>query len=197
MYIIIDDEPERFVDARYPGLKNNYEISNYGNVRNKKTGKLKRINSRDQDGYIRGTFKAEDGTTMYIYLHRLVAFNFCDGYDETTDKIFVNHLDTIRDHNYYKNLEWTTQSENNKHSYRHGSAKPHINHLYGESNGFCVYSDELTHQVCKLFADGFDVPDVMEVLGYSKCGDNLKLYYFLRHVKKRRLRKNISAHYNF
>ena len=198
MYIVINDELERYVDANYPGLKpNTYKVSNYGNVINIKTGRIKTINSRTKDGYVRGIFKGINNKNIYISIHRLVAWNFCDGYDEKSGRICVNHIDSIRDHNYYKNLEWVTVQENNKHSFTHGYAKPNITHLVGELNGMCRYGDDFTHSICKLFVVGLDVKSVMQELGYERCSDNTRLYDFLRYVKRRKYRKSISDQYDF
>ena len=198
MYIVIDDEKERFIDLKYPGIDEKiYMISNYAGIYNKKTGKLRDIQALDRDGYVRGPFKTPAGDTIYAYIHRTVAYNFCKGFEPISGRVYVNHIDSIREHNYYKNLEWVTQAENTLHSFRHGSAKPHINHLVGEANGMCRYSDEFTHKVCMLLDIGISVPNIMKEFGYNKCQDNLKLYDFIRYVMNGKYRTNVSSQYNF
>lgn len=50
-------------------------------------------------------------------VHRLVAEAFIK--NELSKKT-VNHIDSDRSNNYYKNLEWNTYSENAKHSFKMG-----------------------------------------------------------------------------
>ena len=49
------------------------------------------------------------------FVHRLVAIMFIDGRSDINN--IVNHIDENKKNNYYKNLEWTTLKNNNKHSF--------------------------------------------------------------------------------
>ena len=93
----------------------NYFISNYGRVKLYK----KRYNSyillRPEENKNTKRLYAKIGEKSYN-LARLVAFNFIEGYNEKNNT--VNHKDGDIKNNYYQNLEWVSQSENNKHSYR-------------------------------------------------------------------------------
>ena len=51
-----------------------------------------------------------------LALHRLVAHSFVSG--ETSENNTVNHIDGDAGNNRASNLEWTSQSDNNTHSYR-------------------------------------------------------------------------------
>jgi len=198
MYITINDEPEVFVDLNHPDIpKGLYKISNYGNIYNNITKKYRNITGRDKDGYVRAPFKSISKKAIYLYIHRLVAFHICEGYDEKTGRVYVNHNDCIRDHNYYKNLTWVTVQENNKHSYEHGSAKPNITHLHGELNGFCKYPDSTIHLICKLLQDGLTPMEIMNNFGYPKYSSNILFYDLIIRVKNRRARTFISSKYIF
>jgi hypothetical protein len=88
-----------------------YEVSDTGQVRNKKTGReLKQFVGKD--GYLRTQIA---GKTFVI--HRLVAYAFVRN---STGKDFVNHIDGVKTNNCASNLEWCTRSENMKHAYALG-----------------------------------------------------------------------------
>jgi hypothetical protein len=85
----------------------NYEISNFGNVRKKlKTSKTK-------DGYRAISLTDDFGNRKTLRVHRLVAKAFIE---EEDGKFLVNHKDGIRDNNNVDNLEWCTPKENSQHA---------------------------------------------------------------------------------
>lgn len=92
-------------------FKTNYFVSNYGRIKKfyKSLNCFKLIKSyQNKNGYLQ--------ISHLGYIHRLVAKYFCDGYSETKNQ--VNHIDRNVFNNHYKNLEWTSASENLKHSYK-------------------------------------------------------------------------------
>lgn len=92
-----------------------YEVSTYGNVRH---------------AIIKNILNAAIGTTGYytvslyignngqkqisLKIHKLVAHKFCKKKNDTDTH--VNHIDENKLYNYYKNLEWTTHTDNITHS---------------------------------------------------------------------------------
>ena len=86
-------------------LKTNprYLISNYGNIKNKKTNKP--IKTYLRDGYYRVVlFNPHDGKRQEIKnVHRLVAESFLENINNYP---CVNHKDENKLNNYYENLEW-------------------------------------------------------------------------------------------
>lgn len=100
----------------------NYEISNTGIFRNRKTGRnLKYFLS---NGYerVRVTYK---GNKLSLRIHRLVAQAFIPN---PLNLPIINHKDGNRRNNSIDNLEWCTIEYNNLHKY--GINKEQIIGLY-------------------------------------------------------------------
>ena len=92
----------------------NYEVSNNGDVRNKITKKI--LKGRlSQSGYLQVSIKI-DATNKFTnrYIHRLVAEAFIDN---SENKRTVNHKDGNKKNNNVNNLEWMSDSENQRHKY--------------------------------------------------------------------------------
>ena len=96
----------------------NYEISNYGQVRNKNTKRI--LTPTLNCGYFAVSLRINNKTTT-AFAHRLVAKSFVLCADET---YVVNHKDGIKTNNHVENLEWVSLSENGKHAYRLNLHKP-------------------------------------------------------------------------
>ena len=96
----------------------NYEVSNFGNVRNKHNKKLL-TGDVNNIGYRRVILYY--GKKQRFFVHRLVAFYFCEGYAEG---LVVNHKDGCKLNNNADNLEWVTRSENDLHAVRLGLRTP-------------------------------------------------------------------------
>lgn len=91
----------------------NYEVSNYGQVRSKQYSKNRILKPEILKGYLRVTFSKNNMQTRFL-VHRLVASNFIENLDQ---KKCVNHIDGNKLNNNLSNLEWVTYSENEIHSY--------------------------------------------------------------------------------
>lgn len=78
-----------------------------------------------KNGYLR-VYMRNDKTNKRVdrYIHRLVATHYVEN---PHGKNVVNHIDSDRSNNHYKNLEWTTTKENLEHAMTHGSLQrnPH------------------------------------------------------------------------
>lgn len=87
---------------------NLYEVSNLGNV--KREGSLIPLEVMES-GYVKVGITFIYGT-FRVWLHRLVAVHFCE---KPEGKDFVNHIDGEKQNNKASNLEWVTNSENQRH----------------------------------------------------------------------------------
>jgi hypothetical protein len=86
----------------------NYEVSTFGNVRNKKTGRI--LKPANNGGYYSVNLSKIKGN--YKQVHRLVAESFIENPE---NKAHVNHKDKNGLNNHLSNLEWNTPKENNIH----------------------------------------------------------------------------------
>lgn len=122
-------------------FNNNYLIYPDGQVWSKLTNKFL---SRDKNsiGYKRVIIDNKK-----YFIHRLVALHFVNN---PNNNPIVNHIDGNKENNNYKNLEWCTRSENDKHAYALGlrkcNLKPESNYKrvgkYNKKNEFiCSYKN--------------------------------------------------------
>lgn len=97
----------------------NHQISEDGQVRNRKTGHILK-QSPDRYGYMRLSL----GSTDNVYVHRVV----CEAFhgEPIGARTQVNHIDCDRQNNSASNLEWCTPSENIKWGVSHGNLDPSV-----------------------------------------------------------------------
>lgn len=179
MYIIISTEPKIFKPITYPNVRQGlYSISNYGDIYSHIQHKiLKQVVNKN--GYCEAYLRAITKTRINVTVHRLVAWEFCKGYDDT--HYIVNHLDSCRSNNYYENLEWCTPSENTIHGFTDGE----INR-YGENNHTNKYSLDTILDIKHKIELGMRDIEIMNSYGYKKTRDNIPfrdLIYSVRHKK--------------
>ena len=101
----------------YPikGWEGLYEINKNGEVRNAKN-KNTIVGDINNCGYYRVSLYNQ-GQRKRCFRHRLVAEHFLD---KPEGKDFVNHIDGDKSNNSLENLEWVSQSENEKHAFENG-----------------------------------------------------------------------------
>lgn len=102
---------ERWKDIEdYEGY---YMISDYGRVKNTRTNHISSLSDINSVGYQRVTLYVPIRKRFFV--HRLVAYHFCDGYQE---ELVVNHKDGNKQNNHFSNLEWVIRSENDLHAFK-------------------------------------------------------------------------------
>lgn len=99
-------DDEIFKNCIIVGFENLYKISNYGNI----ISNRKNINMRpykNKNGYLKIRLNGKE--TKLFSIHFLVAKHFINNHE---NKKYIDHINRIRDDNYYKNLRWVTHKEN-------------------------------------------------------------------------------------
>lgn len=89
----------------------NYDVSNFGNIRNNKTNYIMKLQTSCY-GYITISLRKKE-KSYRCNVHRLVAKTFIPNH---YNKPTVNHIDRDKTNNNVFNLEWATMSEQNYHS---------------------------------------------------------------------------------
>lgn len=150
-----------------------YLVNEEGVVVNSETGRVLRTDL-NKTGYKRVTLSSE-GKTLRIFVHKLVAYTYVQGYEE--GKV-VNHKNGIKIDNHKNNLEWVTHSENRKHAFKNKLCKrPHS-----------TLPDDKVHRICQMIADGrHSAKEIRDLMGIPK--------HIYDDIRSRKSYKDISSNY--
>lgn len=96
------------------GFEGRYLVSNHGRVYSLLMNKIMRQHLT-REGYKFVAIYKEKNNQVSCYVHRLVGFAFCDGYEEG---FVVNHIDECKTNNNAENLEWVSFKTNINHGTR-------------------------------------------------------------------------------
>lgn len=152
---------EEWRDLVYPTLDDDfnwYEISSFGNLRNKRTGKILKPNKLSS-GYLSakvyGGYDAFDRQLgFHIIIHKAVAYTFLPNPDNLPE---VDHRDNNKTNNHVDNLKWVTSHENQKRKYDTGAFDKRK--ISGENN----HAHKLTWDEVRFIRKSF-------ILGDSEFG---------------------------
>ncbi|UJH95862.1 HNH endonuclease [Pantoea phage Nufs112] len=129
-----------------------YQVSDNGLVMNKKTNRVLQQSVRNVGGYLSVTLYSS-GKSKSLYVHRLVAIEFVDGYFLGAE---VNHKDGDPTNNHYTNLEWVTSQQNHDHKVAMGLTS---------RKGLNADTDKF---VMMLLASGKSEREVSRITGVSR-----------------------------
>ena len=126
-----------------------YWVSNFGRVKSIYKYRPERVlkNYITKFGYRRVQLRLLKDGFKNIFIHVLVAQKFIKN---PKNKPFVNHKDSVRNNCFYKNLEWSTRSENYLHGHKFGymSNKGERNPraIINEKQALAIYKSNLPHK---------------------------------------------------
>ena len=183
-------------------IKPIYEISSYGRIRNKYTGKILRPDV-DKDGYLKFALQPSVGDKkVKRFSHRLVGLQFIPNPENKPE---INHMRVSyvdgrakceHDDNYYKNLEWCTRQENIDHSILH---KLELDQPVGEKAHTSKFSDDIVIYICSLLEFGCSTKYIMKKLGFkSPKDDNYKSFRgLIKTLKTRSAWHWVTNYFNY
>ena len=87
------------------GYEEKYEVSNFGNVKNKK-GRIMKV--QNTTGYLRIGLRNKNKKTFLVHRVVLQAFN------PTEEELDCDHINHIKTDNRLCNLRWVSKSQNNR-----------------------------------------------------------------------------------
>lgn len=102
----------------YQGIDTKYEVSNTGEVRNKKTLQVLKPRLK-KNGYLEYCIYPKPGQKTFLTGHKLVASAFIPNPDNLPT---INHIDGNKQNNNVENLEWASFQENIQHAWNSGLA---------------------------------------------------------------------------
>lgn len=129
------------------GYENLYEVSDYGRVRNARTGK--HVGSVDKFGYMKVTLR-KPGSKQDYRIHRLVLEAFHG--KAQVDRQLGLHRDGNKLNNRADNLYWGTQQENMRDAIDHGTHVSVAKTRCPNGHWYDEYNTRITPQgyrVCK------------------------------------------------
>ena len=85
----------------------NYEVSNFGNVRNTNTNRILKPRKKREGYYYVGLCK--NCTTTNFYIHRLVGYAFIPNPENLRE---IDHINQDKANNSMSNLRWVSRSNN-------------------------------------------------------------------------------------
>lgn len=167
-----------------------YEISEYGDIRYKKTGRIRKL-IPNKDGYLIISSIPNDGKRKNFQIHRLVASNFLDSPSQEIIDAYANlkisivqvdHIDGNKQNNHYTNLRWCTPKQNIRNTFELGREMPkQLN-----SSTFKLTAENLDELQNSIKDGTYNTQHFSDKFGVSKSTIMRAVRTFPGHIKKTR-----------
>lgn len=103
---------------------------------------------------------SKEGIRKTFLAHRLTAIHFVS---KVEGKKRINHIDTVKHHGCASNLEWCTDSENQKHAYLNGLCRQD-----GEHHATKKLNWDKVNKIRSLYIDGRPAKELAEIYGINE-----------------------------
>ena len=137
----------------YQGL---YQVSNLGRIKSIKRNIFLKAHTNSK-GYLVVSLSKNNSLSTYR-IHRLVAETFIPNLE---NKPQVNHINGIKSDNRIDNLEWCTNSENQKHAFKNGLQKSVVGNSNPNSKEILQFS--LSGQLIKKWDSLYDIYNTLGI----------------------------------
>ena len=127
----------------------NYEVSNQGQVRNKKTLRILKQSFSNNYAYCN---LYNNGSHKRVTIHRLVAKAFVPLENGQYQDYSVDHIDNNSLNNKSDNLQWLKQEDNLEKSYENGNQKKKKQRVYQYKDGLLINEYESVNEAFRQTA---------------------------------------------
>lgn len=148
----------RPVKGRLDTFNNDYEVNEFGVVRNKHTKHVCKQRT-DRDGYMRVSLYACKNKPLDTPVHLIVATTFLGTAPDGCTQI--NHKDENKQNNHISNLEWCDAKYNN--SYGTGTARRSLARLNGPRSFETLQIDPISNEVIKVWPSTMEAERVLGI----------------------------------
>lgn len=172
---------EEFVKLKYGNIKPYYYISNYGRIYSANKNKIMKP-FIDKDGYFRIELAtANKRNCKKYYVHRLVGFMFVPGH---FDGAMINHINSNRQCNYYKNLEWVTAQGNTDHAKEFGFLLTNNTSEFRKLN--TAHDIETAEYICGLISEGYTNKEILQLYEFESKREKKNFNTFINDLRGKR-----------
>lgn len=150
------------------GTNGRYVVSNFGRIQNlfpKKGANCILAGVNDGKGYRRIPLTAHGRPRRLWLIHQLVALAFLGDCPKGKN---INHIDSNRANNRADNLEYVTQLENQRHSWRTNNRKPPH---HGEATHFAKLTEQDVIRIRDLRSHGLTYAEI--AIGFNTKPANI------------------------
>lgn len=177
---------ELWVKLNLFNIKDIYEISDHGNIRNIKTKKILKGHINEK-GRIQVMLQTQNTKIKKYYLHRLVALTFLE-YRNEKDFETVNHKNGNKLDNSIFNLEFLSIENNNEHARVTG-----LIHNCDKCHNASL-NNELVHKICQYFENGKSYEEIIKKINLE---NSKKMNETLKRIKQKISWTHISKYYRW
>lgn len=144
---------EIWKNANHPFLKDKYVVSRDGRIKNILTGHILKPR-KESNGYLRVGItdpRVPHKKSTHASVHRVVALTYIPNPE---NKPQVNHINGDKTDNRVENLEWVTESENQRHAYNS------FLKARGDNITNSKISNAEAHRISRMYSDGYRIRDI-------------------------------------